>query len=239
MELVEKVKQLPTSSGVYIFKDAAGEIIYVGKAKNLRSRVRSYFGEAAAQSPKVDAIQRLAVDLEYILTATEVEALLLEGQLIKKHRPRYNVLLKDDKDYPYIKLDLASDFPRLEVVRKLGRDKARYFGPYPNSGVVNDTLKLAKKLFPLRTCSDFRGKSRPCLNFHIRRCLAPCQGKVSAEDYRSMVDQVILFLEGKHQELEANLHAQMSEAADNLNFEKAAELRNQLAALAKLTAPQR
>ena len=240
MELVEKVKQLPSESGVYIFKDVAGEIIYVGKAKNLRSRVRSYFGEAAAaEQAKVEAIQRLAVDLEYILTATEVEALLLEGQLIKKHRPRYNVLLKDDKDYPYIKIDLASDFPRLEVARKLGRDKARYFGPYPNAGVVNDTLKLAKKLFPLRTCGDFRGKSRPCLNFHIRRCLAPCQGGVSPQEYRSLVDQVILFLEGRHQELEAKLHAEMADAADNLNFEKAAELRDQLSALAKLTTPQR
>lgn len=240
MELAEKVKQLPTSSGVYIFKDAAGEIIYVGKAKNLRSRVRSYFGETAAQQQlKVEAIQRLAVDLEYILTATEVEALLLEGQLIKKHRPRYNVLLKDDKDYPYIKLDIASDFPRLEVARKMGRDKARYFGPYPNAGVVNDTMKLANKLFPLRTCSDIRGKKRPCLNFHIRRCLAPCQGKVSPQDYRSLVTQVILFLEGRHQELEAKLHREMAEAAASFNFEKAAELRDQLAALAKLTTPQR
>lgn len=239
MELAEKVKQLPASSGVYIFKDAAGEIIYVGKAKNLRSRVRSYFGEAAAQQLKVEAIQRLAVDLDYILTATEVEALLLEGQLIKKHRPRYNVLLKDDKEYPYIRIDLAADYPRLEVVRKAGRDKARYFGPYPNAGVVNDTLKLANKLFPLRTCNDIRGKKRPCLNYYIRRCLAPCQGKVSPQEYRSLVDQAIMFLEGKHQELEARLHREMKAAADSFNFEKAAELRDQLAALAKLTTPQR
>ena len=239
MELAEKVRQLPASSGVYIFKDAAGEIIYVGKAKNLRSRVRSYFGEAAAQQLKVEAIQRLAVDLDYILTATEVEALLLEGQLIKKHRPRYNVLLKDDKEYPYIRIDLAADYPRLEVVRKAGRDKARYFGPYPNAGVVNDTLKLANKLFPLRTCNDIRGKKRPCLNYYIRRCLAPCQGKVSPEGYRSLVDQVTMFLEGKHQELEARLHREMNAAAESFNFEKAAELRDQLAALAKLTTPQR
>ncbi|MGI6363069.1 MAG: excinuclease ABC subunit UvrC [Bacillota bacterium] len=239
MELAEKVRQLPASSGVYIFKDAAGEIIYVGKAKNLRSRVRSYFGEAAAQQLKVEAIQRLAVDLDYILTATEVEALLLEGQLIKKHRPRYNVLLKDDKEYPYIRIDLAADYPRLEVVRKAGRDKARYFGPYPNAGVVNDTLKLANKLFPLRTCNDIRGKKRPCLNYYIRRCLAPCQGKVSPQGYRSLVDQAIMFLEGKHQELEARLHREMKAAADSFNFEKAAELRDQLAALAKLTTPQR
>lgn len=239
MELAEKVKQLPASSGVYIFKDAAGEIIYVGKAKNLRSRVRSYFGEAAAQQLKVEAIQRLAVDLDYILTATEVEALLLEGQLIKKHWPRYNVLLKDDKEYPYIRIDLAADYPRLEVVRKAGRDKARYFGPYPNAGVVNDTLKLANKLFPLRTCNDIRGKKRPCLNYYIRRCLAPCQGKVSPQEYRSLVDQAIMFLEGKHQELEARLHREMKAAADSFNFEKAAELRDQLAALAKLTTPQR
>jgi len=240
MELTDKVKQLPTSSGVYIFKDAGDEIVYVGKAKNLRSRVRSYFGEAAAaEQAKVKAIQRIAVDLDYILTATEVEALLLESQLIKKHRPRYNVRLKDDKDYPYIKLDFEDDFPRLEVVRKMRRDRARYFGPYPNAGVVNDTLKLAKKLFPLRTCADWRGKSRPCLNFHIRRCLAPCQGRVSPEEYRRLLDQVILFLEGRHQELETSLRRQMAKASENLEFEKAAELRDQLDALAKLTTRQR
>ena len=240
MELVEKVKQMPTGSGVYIFKDAAGEIIYVGKAKNLRSRVRSYFGEAAAAgSPKVLALQRTAAEIEYILTANEVEALLLESQLIKKHRPRYNVRLKDDKDYPYIKLDLADDFPRLEIVRKLGRDKARYFGPYPNSGVVNDTLKLAKKLFPLRTCNDWRGKHRPCLNFHIHRCKAPCQAWISREEYQLLLEQVIMFLEGKHLELEAALEEQMVAASDNLQFERAAELRDQLDALNKLTARQR
>lgn len=240
MELVDKVRQLPSGSGVYIFKDAGGEVLYVGKAKNLRSRVRSYFGEAAAaDQPKVMALQRLAVELDYILTASEVEALLLESQLIKKHRPRYNVRLKDDKDYPYIKLDLSEDFPRLEVVRKMRRDKARYFGPYPNAGVVNDTVKLAKKLFPLRACSDWRGKSRPCLNFHIRRCQAPCQGKISAEEYRVLLGQVILFLEGKHQALEDSLRKQMENASDNLEFEKAAELRDQLDALAKLTTRQR
>lgn len=240
MELAEKVKQFPTTSGVYIFKDAYGEILYVGKAKNLRSRVRSYFGEAAAAGqPKVMALQRSAVELDYILTATEVEALLLESQLIKKHRPRYNVRLKDDKDYPYIKLDLDDDFPRLEIVRKMKRDKARYFGPYPNAGVVNDTLKLAKKLFPLRTCSDWRGKKRPCLNYHIRRCQAPCQGKISPDEYRRLLAQVILFLEGKHQQLESDLKKQMISASENLEFEKAAELRDQLDALAKLTVRQR
>jgi len=240
LDLTEKVKGLPTTSGVYIFKDAAGDIIYVGKAKNLRSRVRSYFSEAAAmEQAKVNAIQRMAVELDYILTGTEVEALLLESQLIKKHRPRYNVRLKDDKDYPYIKLNLSEDFPRLEMVRKMSRDKARYFGPYPNAGVVNDTLKLAKKLFPLRTCKDWRGKRRPCLNYHIGRCLAPCQNKVTAQEYRHLVEQTIMFLEGKHQELEVSLRRDMEQAATNLEFEKAAELRDQLDALAKLTTRQR
>lgn len=238
MDLVEKAKQLPTSSGVYIFKDTEGVIIYVGKAKNLRNRVRSYFVEGSGQA-KVDAIRRLATDLEYILTATEVEALLLEGQLIKKHRPRYNVMLKDDKNYPYIRLDVSVPYPRLEVVRKQGRDKARYFGPYPSPGVVNDTLRLARKLFPLRTCKDFRGKRRPCLNYHIGRCLAPCQNLVDQTEYRAIVDQVILFLEGRHQELEEKLNSLMNQEATQLNFEKAAELRDQLAALAKLTTPQR
>lgn len=239
MTLLAKVKNLPAKSGVYIFKDASGGVIYVGKAKSLRSRVRSYFGEgAAAELAKVAAIQRQAADLEYILTATEVEALLLEGQLIKKYRPRYNVLLKDDKEYPYIKLDVTAEYPRLEVARKIGRDKAKYFGPYPNAGVVNDTLKLAKKLFPLRTCNDYRGKKRPCLNFHLGRCLAPCQARVSPEEYRAVVGQVVLFLEGRRQELEVKLQAVMNEAAEQMNFEKAAELRDQLAALAKLTTPQ-
>lgn len=239
MELLEKTKTLPTGSGVYIFKDADGEVIYVGKAKNLRNRVRSYFGDAADPQPKVLAIRRAAADLDYILTATEVEAFLLESQLIKKHRPRYNVRLKDDKEYPYIKLDLADEFPRLEIVRKMQRDKARYFGPYPNAGVVNDTLKLANKLFPLRTCADWRGKKRPCLNYHIRRCRAPCQGRVTPEEYRQLLNQVILFLEGKHQELEDSLRREMERAAENLEFEKAAQLRNQLDALAKLTTRQR
>ena len=238
MELTERVKQLPTGSGVYIFKDNDGEVIYVGKAKNLRSRVRSYFA-LTPTDPKVIALQRIAVDLDYILTVTEVEALLLESQLIKKHRPRYNVRLKDDKEYPYIKLDFGEEFPRLEVVRKMKRDKGRYFGPYPNAGVVNDTLKLAKKLFPLRTCSDWRGKNRPCLNFHIRRCLAPCQGKVTAQDYRRLMDQTVMFLEGKHQQLQAVLRRQMGLASENMEFEKAAELRDQLNSLEKLTARQR
>src|SRR5690554_4396867 len=191
------------------------------------------------EQAKVNAIQRMAVELDYILTGTEVEALLLESQLIKKHRPRYNVRLKDDKDYPYIKLNLSEDFPRLEMVRKMSRDKARYFGPYPNAGVVNDTLKLAKKLFPLRTCKDWRGKRRPCLNYHIGRCLAPCQNKVTAQEYRHLVEQTIMFLEGKHQELEVSLRRDMEQAATNLEFEKAAELRDQLDALAKLTTRQR
>ncbi|MTI96370.1 MAG: excinuclease ABC subunit UvrC [Firmicutes bacterium] len=224
--------------GVYTFKDQDGKVLYVGKAKNLRNRVRSYFSPGNREQ-KAWTLRKYAADIDYVVTVTEVEALLLESHLIKKYRPRYNVRLKDDKDYPYIKLDLEEDYPRLEIVRKMKRDKARYFGPYPNAGVVNETVRLANKLFPLRTCGDWRNKPRPCLNFHIKRCLAPCQAKVSPEEYRQLLDQVIMFLEGKHQELLASLKARMEAAARELEFEMAAEIRDQIEALEKLAASQR
>lgn len=238
MDLTDKIKTIPTSTGVYMFRDAGARVLYVGKAKNLRSRVRSYFSPTAVE-PKVLALREQAVDVEFTVTGTEVEALLLESQLIKKHRPRFNVMLKDDKEYPYIRLAVAEEFPRLEVVRKMKRDKARYFGPYPNAGVVNDTMRLAKKLFPLRSCNDWRGKKRPCLNFHIRRCLAPCSGSVGVDEYHRLLEQVVLFLEGRHQQLENKLREQMEEASRQQEFERAAELRDQLDALAKLTTSQR
>ena len=238
MNLTEKIKTIPTGTGVYLFRDLEGQVLYVGKAKNLRSRLNSYFA-SQAPDPKILLLRRQAVDVDYTVTASEVEALLLEGQLIKKHRPRFNVMLKDDKEYPFIRLDVTGEFPRLEVVRKMKRDKARYFGPYPNAGVVNETLRLAKKLFPLRSCNDWRGKKRPCLNFHIRRCVAPCSGRVSPEEYRRIVDQVVLFLQGRHQHLEKQLGKQMEQAAQQQQFEIAAELRDQLDALSKLTTRQR
>ncbi len=238
MELSEKIKTIPSATGVYVFKDIEDRVLYVGKAKSLRSRLNSYFG-SNAPDPKILMLRQQVADVDYTVTATEVEALLLEGQLIKKHRPRFNVMLKDDKDYPFIRLDVTEEFPRLEVVRKMKRDKARYFGPYPNAGVINETLRLAKKLFPLRSCNDWRGKRRPCLNFHIRRCVAPCSGRVSPEDYRRIVDQVVLFLQGRHQHLEKQLRQQMEDAARSQQFEAAAEIRDQLDALGKLTARQR
>lgn len=237
MELKEKIKSFPGECGVYIFKDHGGQVLYVGKAKHLKHRVRSYF--SGNRGFKEFALSRFAADIDYVITATEVEALLLESNLIKKYRPKFNVRLKDDKEYPYIRLDLGEEYPRLEMVRKVKRDKAKYFGPYPGAGVIHDTLELARKLFPLRSCSDWRGKARPCLNFHIKRCLAPCADKVSPQDYREMLDRVIMFLEGKHRELMADLRRRMEEAAAELEFERAADLRDQLGALEKLSAAQR
>ena len=175
----EKLKTLPESPGVYIMKDAAGKIIYVGKAIILKNRVRQYFQKNKNHSPKVRAMVAKIADFETIVTASEVEALILECNLIKKHRPRYNICLKDDKSYPYLKLTLAEKFPRVFVARRVEKDGSKYFGPYTNSFAVKASLELLRKLFPLRTCKKF--PARPCLEFQIGRCLAPCVNKISAE----------------------------------------------------------
>ncbi|MCL0052203.1 excinuclease ABC subunit UvrC [Peptococcaceae bacterium] len=240
MDLQDKINKLPSKTGVYIFFDSNDSVIYVGKAVSLRDRVRSYFTKSN-KNPKANIIAKKAVDIDYIVTDTEVEALILECNLIKKHRPRYNVLLKDDKSYPYIKVTLSEDYPRVMSTRKLARDGSRYFGPYTEAGAVRETLKLIKQIFPHRTCSktQFSSRSRPCLNFHIKRCPAPCVSKISKEEYRKIIEEIILFLEGKQDDIVARLERQMNEAADRLEFEVAAKLRDRLAAVKRIMERQR
>ena len=229
--VAEKLKLLPESPGVYIMKDARGKIIYVGKAIVLKNRVRQYFQSSRNQAPKVRAMVSHVADFETIMTANEVESLILEANLIKKHRPRYNIRLKDDKSYPYVKVTVQEEYPRVFITRRVLRDGARYFGPYTNVTALRDSLKLLKRLFPLRTCRTL--PERPCLEYHIKRCLAPCVGKVSAEDYRAMIRAVLLFLEGRTDDVERELEHRMQLAAEGYHFETAARLRDQLAAVRK------
>ena len=229
--VAEKLKLLPDSPGVYIMKDARGKIIYVGKAIVLKNRVRQYFQSSRNQAPKVRAMVSHVADFETIMTANEVESLILEANLIKKHRPRYNIRLKDDKSYPYVKVTVQEEYPRVFITRRVLRDGARYFGPYTNVTALRDSLKLLKRLFPLRTCRTM--PDRPCLEYHIKRCLAPCVGEVTAEDYRAMIRAVLLFLEGRTDDVERELEHRMNLAAEAYHFETAARLRDQLAAVRK------
>ena len=233
MQVTEKLQYLPSKPGVYIYRDMAGEVIYVGKAVSLKNRVRSYFQSGANLTPKVRAMVPKIADLEYIVTDSEVEALILESNLIKEHRPRYNVFLKDDKSYPYLKITLNEDFPRVYITRRVIRDGARYFGPYTRVGAVHETLRLLKKLFPFRTCKQKEPpvRDRPCLNHHIKRCLGPCCGLTGKQEYRKAVGEICLFLEGRQEELVKHLKKRMEEAAEALLFEQAAELRDQLRAV--------
>lgn len=236
-DLTEKLAHLPEQPGVYLMKDAQGKIIYVGKAVVLKNRVRSYFQSSRNHSPKVRSMVARIADLEYIVTASEMEALILECNLIKKHRPKYNISLRDDKSFPYIKVTLNEPFPRVYATRKVIKDGARYFGPYTNAGAVHETLKLLKRLFPLRTCRRLDAP-RPCLQYHIKRCLAPCAGKVDEADYGDMIKAVCLFLEGRSEDMVKSLRRKMEQAAENLEFEQAARLRDQLQAVEKITEKQ-
>jgi len=236
-ELVEeKLKLLPDKPGVYIMKNAEGRIIYVGKAIVLKNRVRQYFQSGKNHTPKVRAMVSHIADFEIIMTASEVEALILECNLIKKHRPRYNISLKDDKSYPYVKVTLQEDYPRAFITRRILKDGARYFGPYTNATAVHESLKLLRRLFPLRTCKQLQ--DRPCLEYHIKRCLAPCAGKVEKGDYDAMIRAVLLFLEGRTEEVEKELQYRMEQAAESFNFEVAARLRDQLLAVRKIAEKQ-
>lgn len=239
--LAEKAKSLPRKPGVYLFRNEAGEVIYVGKAVSLRDRVRSYFQPSGRfVSAKVKAMVEHIRDLEYIVTDSEVEALILEANLIKEYSPRYNVRLKDDKNYPYLKVT-DEPFPRVIVVRRPGKD-GRYFGPYANPKAVRETLKFLRKLFPIRTCTlDLSGELnfKPCLLYHIGRCGAPCAGLQGEEEYNRLVDEVCLFLEGRHHRLIPELRRKMEEAAAKLEFEKAARLRDQMQALERVVERQK
>lgn len=253
------LNSLPHKPGIYLHKDAEGQVLYVGKATSLYSRVRSYFGDPAELSPKNRALVAKIADIEYIVVGSEVEALILENEYIKRYQPRYNVRLRDDKNYPYIKVSLTEDFPRVYRVRNFRRDGNRYFGPYTNSGAVDATLDLMNKIFSFRTCrydgspwAPPRGHEdspppewklkylpRPCTQYYIHRCGAPCVGYVSREQYDAIIEQVLLFLEGKHEAVLADLRRQMEEAAENLEFERAASLRDRMQAVEQVLEKQK
>jgi excinuclease ABC subunit C len=228
--LKDRPKTLPTTPGVYLFLDKAGKVIYVGKAANLRSRVSSYFAPADTLIPKVARMISKAVDLDFIVTDSEQEAIFLECNLIKKHHPRYNVSLKDDKSFPYLKVSLGEDYPRIYITRRLQQDGSRYFGPYANAKSVRNTMDLIKKLFPYRSCrKKITGNDkRPCLEYHINRCVGPCIGVVDRREYREVVNQVLLFLEGKQDRIAKQLKVKMEQLSKNLEYERAAAIRDQL-----------
>jgi len=236
-ELAEKLLHLPDKPGVYLMKDDQGRIIYVGKAIVLHNRVRSYFQSSRNHSPKVLAMVSKIADIEYIVTGSEVEALILECNLIKKHRPKYNISLRDDKTYPYIKVTIQEKFPRLYATRRVQKDGGRYFGPYTSAGSVHEVLQLMRKLFPLRSCRTLTSR-RPCLEYHIKRCLAPCAELVDVSVYADMIKQVCLLLEGRSDAVVRSLRQKMVAAAEEMKFEQAAKLRDQLAAVEKITERQ-
>ena len=229
---------LPEKPGVYLMHDAEGKVIYVGKAVVLKNRVRSYFRNLASHSPKVRAMVAKIAEIETIVTSSEVEALILECNLIKKYRPRYNISLKDDKTYPYLKITMQEDFPRLFATRRQSRDGAKYYGPYADASAMHATVKLLRSMFPLRTCRTMN-PDRPCLNYHIKRCLAPCAGLVSKAEYQQMIKSVCMVLDGRTTDLERELKQRMQDAAENYAFEEAARLRDQLQAVERLNESQK
>lgn len=240
--LEAKLRTLPARPGVYLFKDAAGEIIYVGKAISLRSRVRNHFQVDHTTSVKNREMIRRVVDVDTIVVGSEAEALLLEANLIKSHRPRFNIQLRDDKKYPYIKVTLQEPFPRVYVTRRLENDGARYFGPYTEVGLMRHALEVVKKLFTVRSCRYDLPKeapARPCLDYHIGRCLAPCVGLQSLQDYRAMIDEVMDVLSGDATRIRRRVEAEMKQAAEAMDFERAANLRDVLGGLGSLERRQR
>ncbi len=233
--------QLPAAPGVYLFKSSGGTILYVGKAKSLRSRVRSYFQHPPSPPEKLQALVSQAAAIDHIVTTSEKEALLLEGTLIKRHRPRYNVILKDDKNYPYLKLSLEEEFPRLSLVRRVKKDASLYFGPFASAPALRETMKVIHQHFLLRKCQSkqFQLRRRPCLNYQMGQCPAPCCKLIDGEKYRAVVREVELFLKGRNRELLKLLEERMTEAAEELNFEKAARIRDRLASLTKTLEKQK
>ena len=240
MELSEKIRSLPDAPGVYLFTDAQAALLYVGKAVSLRKRVQSYFldRDFGYDAERLGAMVAQIADVEYLLTANELEALILESNLIKERRPRFNIVLRDDKHYPFIRLDPRDPFPALQVVRRMRRDGALYFGPYVPAGVMWNLLALIHRTFPLRTCRSIAGRTR-CLEYHLGRCLAPCEGLISASEYGEIVQSVRLLLEGKDREVIRGMEAQMQAAAERLEFERAARLRDQIDSLRRAAEGQR
>ena len=238
--LLERLKTVPRRPGVYLFRGDRGQVVYVGKAASLRTRMRSYFGAPTSLEPKLRNLRRAIADFEYIVTHTEQEALHLEATLVKRHQPLYNVRLKDDKHYPYLKVDLTDPWPRIYITRRVEQDGARYFGPYASAGSVRKTLDVTKKLFPWRSCTKtITGDDpRPCLEYYIHRCIAPCTAYCSKEEYAEVIRQTILFLEGRTEEVLRNLNAQMETVSEELEFERAANIRDQIRAIERVTERQ-
>ena len=239
----EELKKLPGSPGVYIMRDEADTILYVGKAINLHNRVRSYFRENIGRGPMIDKMVTLIARFEYIITDSELEALVLENNLIKEYSPKYNTLLKDDKTYPYIKVTLGEEYPRILFSREMKKDKSKYFGPYTSAAAVKDTIDLLNKLYQLRTCNrnlprDI-GNERPCLNYHIKQCLAPCQGYIDKEQYRQQVAGALEFLNGNYNMILKDLEAKMLEASEKLEFEEAAKYRDLLSNVRSVSQKQK
>jgi len=232
----DQLKALPAKPGVYIMRDAKGEVIYVGKATRLKDRVRSYFGSPRSLEPKTRRLVAQIADFEFIVTRSEQEALILESTLVKQHQPYYNIRLKDDKHYPYLKIDLKDDWPRVYITRKVEQDGARYFGPFASSGSIRLTLDLVKKLFPWRSCTKtITGTDpRPCLDYYIHRCIAPCTSYCTKEEYDEVIQQVIKFLDGRTDEVIAELTTKMVAAADEYDFERAAMFRDQIKAVERV-----
>lgn len=232
-----RLRVTPEKPGVYLMKDVNGDVLYVGKASILRNRLRSYFGSSTNQPTKIRRMVAQLDDFEFIVTDTEAEALILENNLIKRYRPHFNARLKDDKTYPYLKIDLTEDFPRVYITRRVVQDGARYFGPFATAGSVRHTMDLVKKLFPYRSCTKaITGNDpRPCLEYFIHRCVAPCAGYATREEYDEVIQQVVLFLEGDTESVTRSIRDKMDSAADNLEFERAAVLRDQVASIDRVS----
>ena len=238
--LAAKLDHLPDTPGVYLWKGADGEVLYVGKANSLRSRVRSYLAADRDSAPKTHALMRAALDLETIVVPSEAHALILEANLIKEHRPRFNILLRDDKTYPFIKVTVQEPFPRVFVTRRVLDDGARYFGPYTDVGGMRRALNVVKRIFTVRSCSyalPGDAPERPCLDYYIKRCKAPCVGWQTESDYRAMIDEVVVFLDGRSEEVVKRVRERMLDASDQLDYERAAELRDALRRLEQMEEP--
>src|SRR6266545_4751959 len=238
--LAESLKNLPDRAGVYLFKDARGKLLYVGKAESLRDRVRSYFQAGEPVSPKIHRVVAQAHTVEYILTESPIQALIWENDLVRKEQPKYNTKLRDDKHYPYIRIDVQNPWPVARVSRRMERDGARYFGPFPHATSVRQTLDTLSRLFPHILCSrTITGNDpRACLYYHIRRCPAPCIGAINNEDYRQIVDQMVGFLDGKSDAVLKDLRVEMEQAAESLEFERTADLRDRIRAAARVVTQQ-
>ena len=237
-DIEAELKKLPEKPGVYIMRDKDNKIIYVGKAVILKNRVRQYFRKNN-KTARIEKMVSLIDHFEYIVVDNEAEALILECNLIKKNRPKFNVLLKDDKTYPYIKIDLASDYPTVFMTRKIVNDGSKYFGPYANPGAAKEMVDFIKEKYKIRQCKILKERKRPCLNYHINKCLAPCMKYVPKEEYRKQIEEVIALLEGKTDKLKRELEKQMKDASEKLDFEKAAYIRDKMQAIERVSEKQK